>query len=369
MTQVNRAILDAPGNAVRTWRSFWFKPEPAYPLGFIRMVFGALVVAWTLAIAPDLFELFGEEGAVTSPSWDYRWSVLEELNTDQGLFVVWLVLLLSALALTVGWHSRVAAVVVFVLVQSFVQRGRPVFNAGDVLLSIEALLIALSACGAAISLDQRRLTGSFWSAQLRPPWALRLLQIQLSLIYLSTVQEKLTGETWLRGTAVSFAWRTDQQWAILPAPDWVANNAVIVNVASWATLVIELAIAILVWNKKWRPWVLSLGIVLHVAILLNLNVGFFSFAIFVLYLAFVPYDTIERLPKTLRRHGNVVVGRARAKWVKSSSAAADDHRSDGPDCSTLQTEHRRSGPFLDDSDRTDRGIVHPPSSETTSART
>ncbi|KUI32999.1 hypothetical protein AU196_11845 [Mycobacterium sp. IS-1742] len=274
----------------------------------MRMAFGAVAVAWTLALAPDLFELFGEQGAVASPSWDYRWSVLEVLNTNQALVAVWISLLLSALALTVGWHSRVAAVIVFILMQSFINRGRAVFNAGDVLLSIEALFIALSACGAAISLDQRRRVRSFWSAQVRAPWAIRLLQIQLSLIYLATVQEKLTGETWLRGTAVSFAWRADQQWAILPAPDWIANNAMLVNVASWATLVIELAIAVLVWNSRWRPWVLSLGVLLHLAILVNLNVGFFSFAVFILYLAFVPYDTVRRLPETVRRQCGDIVG-------------------------------------------------------------
>jgi hypothetical protein len=282
------------------WNSFWFASEPIYTLGLVRIVFGAVTVAWTLALLPDLYEVFGEQGVAPQPGrLDYQWSVLEIWTGDRALLICWVLLLASGLALTAGWHSRVAAVAVFVLLHSFVRRGMYIVNGGDAILCIIALIMALCSCGAALSLDQRRRTGSFWSAQTRSVWPVRLLQVQLSVIYLVTVQAKLTGRTWTEGSAVFYAWLSDGRWATLPAPEWLADNAILVNVLSWGTLAVELAIGVLVWNRHLRWWVLGAGVVMHLAIMVNLNVAFFSIAIFVLYVAFVPADTVRDMPSRI----------------------------------------------------------------------
>jgi hypothetical protein len=290
-----RAIVDA-------WCAFWFTPQPAYTLGLVRIGFGAVVVVWTLALLPDLYRVFGKQGA--APAYapvDYQWSVFEFWSGDRALLIGWVLLLASAIAMTVGWHSRFAAILVFVLIMSFYRRAAYIFNAGDAIITIVALILALSCCGAALSLDQRRRTRSFWSAQTLAPWPIRLLQVQLSLIYLVSVQAKLSGgKSWADGSAVFYAWRTDGRWALLPAPEWLSANAILVNALTWGTLVIELAIAVLVWNRRWRFWVLAAGVVMHVTMMLNMNVGFFSVAMFVLYLAFVPADALQNMPGKLK---------------------------------------------------------------------
>jgi hypothetical protein len=279
------------------WNAFWFTPEPVYTLGLVRIVFGLTTIAWTLALLPDLYDVFGEQGvAPQAARLDYQWSVLEVWPGDRAMLICWVVLLVSALALAVGWHSRLAAVVVFVLLQSFVRRGVYIVNAGDAILTIIALVLALCSCGAALSLDQRRRTGSFWSAQTRSVWPIRLLQVQLSVIYLVSVQAKLSGKTWTEGSAVFYAWRSDGRWATLPAPEWLADNAILVNVVTWGTLQIELAIAVLVWNRRLRFWILAAGVVMHIAIMVNLNIAFFSVAMFVLYVAFIPADAVRDIP-------------------------------------------------------------------------
>ena len=127
-------------------------------------------------------------------------------------------LLLAAVSLTVGWHSQLSALLVWILFLSFIRRNPLIFNAGDHVMINTALILAISGCGAALSLDQRRRNGRFWSAEERVHWPVRLLQVQLSLIDLVTAQTKLIGETWNDGTAVSFPWRIYHDLAILPAP-------------------------------------------------------------------------------------------------------------------------------------------------------
>lgn len=300
MTEPVQAQRARVGTIIDRWSAFWFTPQPAYTLGLVRMMFGLVAVAWTLALFPDLYRLFGEQGVAPKFTLlDYQWSVFEVWPGDTALLIGWILLLVSAIAMTVGWHSRFAAVLVFVLMHSFLRRGIYVFNAGDTIITIVALILALCSCGAALSLDQRRRTGSFWSAQTLAPWPIRLMQVQLTLIYLVSVQAKLTGKFWADGSAVFYTWRTDGRWSLVPTPEWLANNAILVNALTWGTLLIELAIAVLVWNRRWRPWVLAAGVVMHLTMMLNMNVGFFSLAMFLLYLAFVPPETVQALPDKL----------------------------------------------------------------------
>jgi len=291
-----------PSSVTEAWRSFWFRPEPMYTLGLIRIAFGVLAVCWTLSLLPSLYDFFGV-GGISHPGdvGRYRWSVFEIWPNDTVLLAGWITLMLAAIALAAGWHSRLAAILVFVLVLSFDRRNPSVFNSGDMLIRIEALLLALAPTGAALSLDQRRRTGDFFSAQTRAPWAIRLMQCQLSLIYLAGMRAKLSGSTWPDGTAVSYAL---QLWdmTLLPIPNFVKTNALLMNIATWATLLIETTIPILVWIRRLRWWMLGAGVLLHLGIMLTIAVGFFTPAMMILYLAFIPPETAERLITRLRAH-------------------------------------------------------------------
>jgi hypothetical protein len=284
----------ALSNPIAAWRTFWFEPTDMTTLGLVRIAFGLVAIAWTFSLLPHLEDLFGPRGVQSDSTSDLgRWTVLNLVGNQHAVVVLWWVLLAGSVALTLGWHSRVAALVVFVGVTSFERRNGFVFNSGDVLVRIEALFMVLGPCGAALSLDRRRTAGSFWSAQIRAPWIIRLMQLQLSLIYLSAVREKLTGSTWNDGTAVSYALRL-HDLAAIGAPAWLATSPLLMNLATWGTLVLELGLGVLIWNRRWRWRVLTGGIIMHTVILLNLAVAFFTVAIFVLYIAFIPPEVASR---------------------------------------------------------------------------
>lgn len=275
-------------SATGTWNTFWFQPQPMTSLGIIRICFGLIVLVWTLTLLPDLLTFYGPTGVTPEPpSFRYSWGLLHLFPSNQAVLIVWTVMLLAAAALSAGWHSRIAASVVFLCLLSFTRRDPVIINSGDGLLVIEALFLALAPTGAALSLDRRRTTGSFWDAQIRAPWTLRLLQIQMCVIYLTTVQLKLKGETWPDGTAVSYSLRLPDL-ANLSPPEWIVTQPLLMQAATWGTLALEFALGTLVWNLRLRPWILSAGVMLHLSIHATLTVGFFSFAMFILYLAFIP---------------------------------------------------------------------------------
>ncbi|MEB4208020.1 HTTM domain-containing protein [Mycobacterium sp. 94-17] len=292
-----RLRLSAVGDA---WQSFWFQPQPMYTLGVVRIAFGALAVLWGLWLLPMRNGLLDARGVTPAqPSVAHTWGIFEIWNSNEAMLIGAVVLVLSSLALLTGWHSRLAAVVVFVLIVSFERRSPWVFNAGDVLVRIEAFLLAISPCGAALSLDQRRLTGSFWSAQIRAKWPIQLIRVQMSLVYLASARVKLSGETWLNGTAVSYALRLDDMRRV-PLPEWLVTNGLAMNILTWGAISVELAVGALVWFPRCRPWVLSAGVLLHVMIDIHIQIGIFSLAMFVMYLSWLSPETAKRLPDKLK---------------------------------------------------------------------
>ena len=77
------------------------------------------------------------------------------------------------------------------------------------------------------------------------------------------------------------------------APLWLANSELAINLLTYGTLALEAAIGILVWNRTLRPYVLGLGVAMHLSIDLSLRVGYFSYALLVLYIAFLSSDWVS----------------------------------------------------------------------------
>lgn len=291
---------------VETWDRMWFEPQPTSTLALVRIAFGVLMVGWTLSLLPDLAAMFGSDGflpeqpGVTYVGRHGVWGLLDLFPGHAALVALFVVTLAASVCLTVGYRTRLAAVLVFVALMSFERRNPFVFDSGDALIRIIALCLALAPAGVALSLDRLRWAReAFWEFPSRTQWALRLMQVQLSVLYLGTVWAKAQGTAWNDGTAVSYALRV-RDITRFPVPDAIINLELLANMMTYGTLAIEFALGVLVWNRRARPWVLGLGVALHLGIEYSIRAGFFTFAMFVLYLAFVPPETATRATLALR---------------------------------------------------------------------
>jgi hypothetical protein len=280
----------------RAWERFWFEPTSVATIAVVRIAFGLVAVGWTASLAPDLMSFFGRRGIVPiQPSNRFWIGVLSPAAPDWAVYLTWAVLLVAAVSLVIGFHPRLASVLVFVGILSLERRDPFIFNAGDVLVRNLAFYVMLAPTGAALTLNAwRRARDTFWEFPKRAPWATRLIQIQLSVVYFATVWAKVRGNDWNDGTAVSYALRLDDLERF-HVPAFISTNQVVSNLATFGTLAIELSIAVLVWNRKVRPWVLAAGVAMHLAIALNIMIGFFTMAMLVAYLSFVPPETMERI--------------------------------------------------------------------------
>jgi hypothetical protein len=288
--------------ALDTWERFWFRDVETSTLALFRIAFAVVVLAWTVSLAPALYSFFADDGILPGHPDGGRgaWGLLELNSSAAAVTTLYLLLLAGAICLAFGFKTRLAAVVVFVCLVSFARRDPWVLNSGDLLVVVLAFYLMLAPSGAALSVDRwLRARRRFWEFPRRSLWPLRLIQVQVSLLYFFAVWAKLRGATWNDGTAVSYALRIEDLERF-PVPGFVTDSLLLVNLLTYGTLVVELALAILVWNGKLRPWVLLLGVTLHLGIDYAVRVGFFSYAALVAYVAFVPPETASTWVYRLR---------------------------------------------------------------------
>jgi hypothetical protein len=278
------------------WDRFFFEPQSTAPMTLVRVGWGAVTAVWALTLLPDVDPFLTEGALLYDRSLrDGSWNLLPHLGWSHAALAVCLLLLASSLTTMLGLKTRLSAAVA-VLCLVVLQRGNgTIFNSGDLLLRLVGIAVVLSPCGLLWSLDAAldRRRGRTRNL-LRAPYGMRLLQLELAVGYLLSAWSKARGSTWHDGTALAWSLRIEDLQRYV-APDWVFDQTILLNLLTWATLAFEATFIVFVWPRRWRLWVLGTGVLLHLGIDVFLDIGFFSMAIYLAYLAFLPQDVARRI--------------------------------------------------------------------------
>ena len=278
-------------------------PRAAWPLAIARVVIGMALLLWALTMAFDVNALLGEDALVGIEFADDLNRYLP-LDSTLAINLALVGLVLASIAVVVGWRPSFWLVVAFVLLVSIQRRNTMILNSGDIILRNLTLLLALAPTGAAMSVDRvrRHGRGAFWTSAKVAPWGLRLVQLQMVIVYFFAFWSK-SGELWQNGTAVSTAFRLQDLQRIGELSVFV-DNIWVVAFLTWSTLGVELALATLLWVKRLRPTLIVFGVLLHVMIDSFVLVGFFGIAMIAGLMTFLDADKIEAAIR--RRRANHV---------------------------------------------------------------
>lgn len=296
----------------RDLRRCWFAPTSAAPLGLYRIAFGLLAFAYGVLLFPTRFTFFSERGVLTTTAADAynavnppgpRLNLLHGPAADHWLTPFFLLFLLAALCLAVGYRTRLAAVLVFLGLNALHNRNPLIHNGSDLVLVVMAGYLALAPAGAACSLDRlgRVLRGR--EGPVPPPivpWALRLMQVQVSLIYLSTGLSKVSGPLWRDGTAVYYALRLPE-FGRFPVFFLDPGHLWLVNLLTYGAMAVELAMGTLVWVPRLRLYVLGAAVLLHLGIDYGLNIPLFTPVMIASFLLFLSQADLARFAARLRK--------------------------------------------------------------------
>jgi hypothetical protein len=297
MTKHVRAIAHnalTPARQIwEAWCRFWFAPISPVTLGLYRILYGCCILIFVALLAPEIFTWFAADSMMRPASaekfWGStpHWSVLLWFPQRPAVAIFFAVFTVAALLLTIGLWTRFSALLVFLGLISIGHRNPLVLNGADVVLRVMGFYLVLAPAGAALSVDRLRAIArgeAGLKPDLVPAWTLRLMQLQISLIYASTVLLKLKGTIWPAGLAVYYTSRLEEFYRF-PVP-FLAHSMLLVNLATYWTLAVELGLAFAVWIPGLRTFALINGVLLHLGIEYSMNVPQFEYIMIVNLLLF-----------------------------------------------------------------------------------
>lgn len=278
------------------WNRFWFTPAPVTTITVLRTLFGLVVLGWGVSLVVDLRAFYFHDGLLPPQRYaDHRLGLLQWFTSDAMVVVTFVVMMVSAVALVVGRFVRLAAPLVWITLLSLQLDSAGVMNAGDNLLRIWALYFAVFA----VLTPSRFLDVPVWGRRsgelfpVGPTWLLRVMQLQLTIIYPATVVAKLEGDTWREGTAALYALGlTDFERFWVPAV--VREHLLLGNLMTWFTIGLELALPFLLWTRRTRWAGIVLGVAMHAGFDYTMRLGFFLWAMAIGYLSFVRPEEMAR---------------------------------------------------------------------------
>lgn len=284
------------------WNRTFHEPVPATTMGIFRICMGVLMLMYATLVSSDIFIWYGEKGVLPLDfsklvAGGRGFNLLQYLpHTDTVLIVFFIVFVVAALCVTLGFFTRLASIVAFVFLCSLHHRNVMLLHAGDFFLRMCAFWMMFADSGRAFSVDRLIRIARGREAperQFVSPWPLRMIQFQLCMLYVGAFFWKVRGELWLNGTAIYYTSRLVEFWRF-PTP-YVFEHLWTIKLMTWGTLAIEFALGFMLWIKDLRYWILLSGVILHAGIDWTMNIPLFAPIMMVAYLSFVEPAHFERL--------------------------------------------------------------------------
>ncbi len=300
------------GSLLDAWNAFFFVPKSPLPIALFRILYGLLVIVTLLLLRPDWLTWFGT----------HAWVSLSTMHTLEpgprlNLFTIipqndiWIealfwIFLASASLLTVGLFTRFNSVLVYLCLTSIQQRNLYITSGGDTFLRLAGFFLIFAPAGAALSVDRliRIRRGKEGTSVLpRPPWAQRMIQFELALLYFSSFCWKVQGAPWIQGTALYYVYHLDE-FHRFPVPSLFLRPTIL-KLGSWMALALEFSLGTLIWIKEFRYILLSLGVLFHLWLEYSLNIPMFEWDVLAAYVLFIEPEDLTRAWRWVR--GRVAV--------------------------------------------------------------
>ncbi|HEY1067951.1 MAG TPA: HTTM domain-containing protein [Pirellulales bacterium] len=239
---------------------------------------------------PAVEELRAEEGLPDDPMWkpSHLWYVSEQPYLSIAHFAALAVFAMFAAGLWTRWTSILA----WALTISYANRLPGAMFGLDQLNAVLTTYLMIGPSGASYSID-RLLAGKLEQPSVGANISIRLIQLNMCLIYFLAGTSKLNGDFWWEGTAMwmSFA---NVNYQTLDMT-WTKHFPALLAFICHATVLWELTYAGLVWPRLTRPLVIGMAVLVHAGIGMCLGMITFATIMIIGNMSFVSPALVRRI--------------------------------------------------------------------------
>ena len=248
-----------------------------------------------------------------------RLSLMDMLAHDWQAFLFFLLWIAVLLLLLVGYRTRTMTILNFILLLSVHERNIYILTGADSLFRAFSFWLMFAPAGDYYSIDALRHRWRTYlatgvpadlraSSEPRTAFALplRMMQLQLVLIYLMTGYLKAISDIWRDGDALFYVLQLESLllppgfWLRDLAPDWL------LTFFSQMVMVLELALPFMLLFPLWQPMLRAVGmfggLLLHGGIALALSIPDFSTGMLATYVLFFEPEWLVRAERRLRQN-------------------------------------------------------------------
>ena len=286
---------------VRAWDKFWFSRFDPVSVSVYRILLGLLMFIYYLASYPNWERFYSYDGIfsldpnnLTLDSW---WSIFSYTEKYIPIKVFWWVGFMSTIAFAVGYKTRVATIILFILQSSMNSRNSIAVNGEDLIFRMVLFYSCFAPLGHCFSIDSylKKISGNTLS-QMPTIWAIRAMQINIAMIYLVNIPNKLTDDfAWLNGEAIYWT-MANNMWSKEIFTDWFYKwDCLLSKIISYGTLFVEGTFPLLVCIQATRLFSVSLLMLLHIGITFLIpNVTYFTLSMVCVLWVFIPPEITRK---------------------------------------------------------------------------
>lgn len=285
---------------LKKWDEFWFSRFDPVSVSMFRICLGILMIMFYIANFPNWERFYAVDGMnsldpknLLSVNW---WSIFSWTEGILPIKFYWWLGFLSTIAFTLGFQTRVVTILLYVLQTSMNMRDWFVINGEDHIFRMILFYSCFAPLNHSLSVDNYLRKKKFEKKGLNDNrdlpliWPIRLMQINILLIYVINVPNKLTDDVaWINGEAIYWT-MANNMWSHQMFTEYFYKwDCLLSKIFSYGTILIEGLFPILIWIRETKLLILLAITSLHIGVALIIpNVTFFTLSMVCLFWVFMP---------------------------------------------------------------------------------
>jgi len=253
---------------------FLFRPVSIAPLASFRILFGTMLLFSTVR-----FWLKGWIDLLyIQPKFFFAYEGFECVKplVGNGMYVVFGILILSALCIILGLFYRVAAIIFFLLFTYVELIDKTYYLNHYYFVSIISLMMCFLPANKYAALDVK--FGFTNKATLIPFWCIGIIQLQIGMVYFFAGIAKINPD-WLLHAQPLKIWLKSRDY--FPIIGFLFNYKITPYLFCWFGMLFDLSIFFFLINKKTRPFAYFAVVVFHLLTGYLFQIGVFPYVMIV----------------------------------------------------------------------------------------